>query len=118
MMKNKTSFEDEKTLYPVRSNSIMEKADFQLQQVKDDYSDLFFYSGGSSGEPKLSVFTYADYHRQMELAAEGLYAAGLNPSTDRCMNLFYAGSLYGGFVSFFTILEKLECHTFSNGGEY
>jgi hypothetical protein len=44
----------------------------------------------------------------MELAAEGLYAAGLEPKNDRVMNLFYAGSLYGGFTSFFTILEKKE----------
>ena len=115
MMKNKISFEDAKSISPVRSAPIMEKADFQLQKVDDEYSDLFFYSGGSSGEPKLSIFTYADYHRQMELAAEGLYAAGLNPKTDRCMNLFYAGSLYGGFVSFFTILEKLEAIHFPMG---
>lgn len=115
MMKNKSSFEDEKMPSPVRKTPIMEKGDFQKQIVKDEYSDLFFYSGGSSGEPKLSVFTYADYHRQMELAAEGLYAAGLDPNTDRCMNLFYAGSLYGGFVSFFTILEKLEAIHFPMG---
>jgi phenylacetate-coenzyme A ligase PaaK-like adenylate-forming protein len=115
MMKNKISFENEKSLTPIKNTPIMEKADFQNQKVEDAYSDLFFYSGGSSGEPKLSVFTYADYHRQMELAAEGLYAAGLDPKADRCMNLFYAGSLYGGFVSFFTILEKLEAVHFPMG---
>ncbi|MBC7714699.1 MAG: hypothetical protein H7177_15240 [Rhizobacter sp.] len=115
MMKNKCSFEDMKSPAPVRLTSIMEKADFQCQIVKAEYSDLFFYSGGSSGEPKLSVFTYQDYNRQMELAGEGLYAAGLNPKTDRCMNLFYAGSLYGGFISFFTILEKLNAVHFPMG---
>ena len=115
MMKNKSSFEDQKGMNPVRTTPIMEKADFQNQKVEDRYSDLFFYSGGSSGEPKLSVFTYEDYHRQMELASEGLYAAGLNPVTDRCMNLFYAGSLYGGFTSFFTILEKLHAVHFPMG---
>lgn len=115
MMKNKSSFEDQKGKTPVRTTPIMEKADFQNQKVEDRYSDLFFYSGGSSGEPKLSVFTYEDYHRQMELASEGLYAAGLNPVTDRCMNLFYAGSLYGGFTSFFTILEKLHAVHFPMG---
>lgn len=93
----------------------MEKTDFQSQTIEDRYSELFFYSGGSSGDPKLSVFTYADYHRQMELASEGLYAAGFDPKIDRCMNLFYAGSLYGGFTSFFTILEKLEAVQFPMG---
>lgn len=115
MMRNKSSFEDPKSKTPVRKTAIMEKADFQTQMVESKYSDLFFYSGGSSGEPKLSVFTYEDYHRQMELASEGLYAAGLDPKTDRCMNLFYAGSLYGGFTSFFTILEKLHAVHFPMG---
>jgi phenylacetate-coenzyme A ligase PaaK-like adenylate-forming protein len=115
MMNGKNSFEDEKFPMPKKDAPIMEKADFQTQKVADVYSDLFFYSGGSSGDPKLSVFTYADYHRQMEQGAEGLYAAGLNPLTDRSMNLFYAGSLYGGFVSFFTILEKLEAVHFPMG---
>lgn len=115
MMKNKCSFEEMKSPSPIKLAPIMEKADFQNQIVKDEYSDLFFYSGGSSGEPKLSVFTYQDYHRQMELAGEGLYAAGLDPKTDRVMNLFYAGSLYGGFISFFTILEKLNAVHFPMG---
>ena len=115
MMKNKMSFESEKSISVIKCTPVMEKGDFQLQIIKDEYSDLFFHSGGSSGDPKLSIFTYADYHRQMELAAEGLYAAGLNPVTDRCMNLFYAGSLYGGFISFFTILEKLEAVHFPMG---
>lgn len=115
LMKNKFSFEDLDSKTSPRRGAIMEKNDFQNQKVEDRYSDLFFYSGGSSGEPKLSVFTYEDYHRQMELAAEGLYAAGLDPKNDRCMNLFYAGSLYGGFTSFFTILEKLNAVHFPMG---
>ncbi len=115
LMKNKSSFEEEKSIRIPRHQKIMGKADFQNQKVESRFSDLYFYSGGSSGEPKLSIFTYEDYHRQMELAAEGLYAAGLNPVTDRVMNLFYAGSLYGGFVSFFTILEKLSAVHFPMG---
>ncbi len=115
MMSKKSSFEDHASFEIERKTPIMEKQDFQNQKVKREYADLFFYSGGSSGEPKLSVFTYEDYHRQMELAAEGLYAAGLDPKIDRCMNLFYAGSLYGGFTSFFTILEKLHAVHFPMG---
>jgi phenylacetate-coenzyme A ligase PaaK-like adenylate-forming protein len=115
LMNCKSSFEEEHSGVLTKSNAIMEKSDFQSQVVSNSYSDLHFYSGGSSGEPKLSVFTYADYHRQMEVAAEGLYAAGLEPKSDRCMNLFYAGNLYGGFVSFFTILEKLNAVHFPMG---
>lgn len=115
LMKGKNSFEEPQVHFVSRKQKIMEKPDFQNQHVDERFSDLYFYSGGSSGEPKLSIFTYDDYHRQMELAAEGLYAAGLDPVKDRCMNLFYAGSLYGGFVSFFTILEKLRATHFPMG---
>lgn len=86
---------------------VMKKEDFVKLHVDDRYAHLFFKSGGTSGKPKLSVFTYDDYHAQMHTAAEGLYAAGLEPSMDRCINLFAAGHLYGGFLSFFTMLEYL-----------
>lgn len=115
LMKGKNTFEEPQVHLLSKKTKIMDKAEFQNQHVDKRYSDLYFYSGGSSGEPKLSIFTYDDYHRQMELAAEGLYAAGLDPLKDRCMNLFYAGSLYGGFVSFFTILEKLRATHFPMG---
>jgi phenylacetate-coenzyme A ligase PaaK-like adenylate-forming protein len=88
--------------------AIMSKEDFQKQKASKEKSQLFFRSGGSSGKPAISSFSYNDYHKQMQAAAEGLYAAGLEPDTDRAMNLFFGGSLYGGFVSFFTILESLR----------
>jgi phenylacetate-coenzyme A ligase PaaK-like adenylate-forming protein len=91
---------------------IMGKEQFQAQEIDAKDSELFFKSGGSSGEPKISVFTYRDYHTQMQLAGEGLIAAGFEPSRDRCMNLFFGGGLYGGFLSFFTILEHLRAVQF------
>lgn len=114
-MKEKYSFEENSLSNIDHSKKIMQKNDFQSQVIKESDSDLFFHSGGSSGEPKLSVFTYSDYYRQMEMASEGLYAAGLDPKIDRTMNLFYAGNLYGGFTSFFTILEKLNAVQFPMG---
>lgn len=114
-MERKYSFEEKNVSIPGENLKIMTKKDFQDQQVPKEYSDLFFHSGGSSGEPKLSIFTYEDYHRQMEMAAEGLFAAGLDPKNDRTMNLYYAGNLYGGFTSFFTILEKLKAVQFPMG---
>ncbi len=91
---------------------ILTKEGFQSLPIPEGGADLYFKSGGSSGKAKISVFTYEDYHTQMEFAAEGLRAAGLDPGRDRCMNLFFGGGLYGGFLSFFSILEKLRAVQF------
>lgn len=83
---------------------ITDKSDFAKScETRGDY---FFKSGGSSGKAILSPFNTADYHLQMQVAADGLIASGLNPEVDRCMNLFFGGGLYGGFLSFTDILEK------------
>ena len=105
-----SSFADLRRAEPSASSrpaKIMTKADFQAMEVDEKHAHLYFKSGGSSGEPKLSVFTYDDYHEQMRAGAEGLYAAGLDPLKDRSMNLFFSGSLYGGFLSIFSVLEQL-----------
>ncbi len=76
--------------------------------IPTEEAQVYFKSGGSSGEPVLSVFSYDDYDVQMKLASQGLLAAGLDPARDRSANLFFAGGLYGGFLSFFSILSQLR----------
>lgn len=70
-------------------------------------AQLFFRSGGSSGTPALSGFSYRDFEQQMRATADGLFAAGLDPRRDKVMNLFFTGGLYGGFFSFAKVLELL-----------
>ena len=89
------------------SAPIMDKAAF-LALAPAPQAQLFFRSGGSSGVPALSPYSYRDFDRHMRAAADGLRAAGLDPSQDRVMNLFYGGSLYGGFSSFSKILEQMN----------
>lgn len=97
----------------IMTGKIIEKVDFQKLAIENiDKAELFFRSGGSSGKTALSLFSYDDYHEQMKNASEGLFAAGLDPSKDRTMNLFFGGGLYGGFTSFFTILENLKAVQF------
>jgi len=86
--------------------------DYFLDAVPPENSQLFVKSGGSSDTPKLSGYTWHDYSAQMQAAADGLFAAGFDVKNDRCMNLFYGGHLYGGFLSIFTILEKLGATQF------
>jgi phenylacetate-CoA ligase len=94
---------------------VMDKAGFQ-NQPDHARAQLYFRSGGSSGAPKLARFSYRDYHRQMRAAADGLFAAGLDPAADRVMNLLYGGNLYGGMLSFFTILDALGVPQYPMGG--
>ncbi|MFF9409706.1 acyl-CoA reductase [Streptomyces anandii] len=79
-----------------------------LASLPDEYAHLYFRSGGSTGVPALSVFTCDDYDNQMRAAAGGLLAAGFDPARDRAANLFYCGGMYGSFISFFSILERLN----------
>jgi len=48
----------------------------------------------------------------MHIGAEALFAAGLEPDKNRCANLFYSGHMYGGFISFWTILENPQVKQF------
>lgn len=91
---------------------VMTKADFQKSAGHESVAKYYFKSGGSTGKAALSMFSYRDYDHQMQAAAEGLLAAGLRPETDRAMNLFFGGGLYGGLLSFTTILEKCDAVQF------
>jgi len=93
---------------------IMDKNAFTTQPM-GAAAQLYFRSGGSSGTPALAGFSYRDFQRQMRAAADGLFAAGLDPAQDRVMNLFYGGSLYGGFLSFTKILEQMGVTHFPMG---
>ena len=92
---------------PLSGQPIMDKHAFTHQPF-NPMAQLYFRSGGSSGTPALSGYSYRDFHRQMRATADGLFAAGLDPSRDRVMNLFFCGGLYGGFLSFAKVLELLD----------
>ncbi|MGH4033516.1 acyl-CoA reductase [Actinomycetota bacterium Odt1-20B] len=92
------------------TGALLDKAGVQgqLASLAPEHAHLYFRSGGTTGAPALSVFTNADYDTQMRAAAHGLLAAGFDPGRDRAANLFYCGGMYGGFISFFSILERLN----------
>jgi phenylacetate-coenzyme A ligase PaaK-like adenylate-forming protein len=87
---------------------VLTKAEAQrrIQHVLPEYAQLYFYSGGTTGPPGISVYTYDDYDANTRATAEGLVAAGLDPHHDRTANLFYS-DLGGGYASFFDVLEFL-----------
>ncbi|MFD7162868.1 acyl-CoA reductase [Streptomyces violascens] len=95
--------------FPQPAGPLLDKAAVQAlnRDVERGDAELYFRSGGSTGTPALSLFSYDDYDAQMHAAARGLLAAGYDPARDRTANLFYCGGMYGGFISFFSILERL-----------
>ncbi|WP_329791526.1 acyl-CoA reductase [Lentzea sp. DG1S-22] len=101
---------------PVPEVPVTAKSDFETLQ--DRPADVYFRSGGSSGAPKLSAYTWADWDEQMWVGAEALLATGLDPRHDRIMNLFFNGHMYASFVSFFCALERMNAVQFPMGGEW
>ncbi|NRD75220.1 AMP-binding protein [Shewanella sp. VB17] len=69
---------------------------------------VFFKSGGTSGKPKFSVFSQAEWENFTHCFGLGMESIGLT-SGDRVANLFYVGDLYASFVF---IMKSLEyCST-------
>ncbi|MGK5544571.1 aldehyde dehydrogenase family protein [Streptomyces sp. URMC 127] len=96
-------------VFPAPTGPLLDKAAVQdlNRGVARGDAELYFRSGGSTGAPALSLFSWDDYDTQMHAAARGLLAAGYDPARDRTANLFYCGGMYGSFISFFSILERL-----------
>jgi len=58
---------------------------------------IVFKSGGTTGRPKFSIFTKAEWEAFTQTFARGLDRGGLH-SGERVANLFYAGDLYASFL--------------------
>ena len=58
---------------------------------------IVFKSGGTTGNPKFSVFTTEEWQSFTELFGQGLVANGLQQG-ERVANIFYAGELYASFL--------------------
>ncbi len=58
---------------------------------------LTFKSGGTTGQPKFSVFTHDEWNQFTHAFGMGMRRAGLQAG-DRIGNLFYAGKLYASFL--------------------
>jgi phenylacetate-CoA ligase len=72
---------------------------------------LVLRSGGSTGEPKFSIYSHSEFAGTMPFFARTYRAAGLVPG-DRVANLFAAGALYASFSFVNRLLETLGCLSF------
>lgn len=87
---------------------LMHKADFPENRQIMGTGYLLLKSGGSSGKAKYAPHTYEDAELTYEETSRFIIAAGIDPKKDICMNLFYSGGLYGGFISIYEALKKAD----------
>ena len=87
---------------------VLKKDDFPAKREIEDEGYLVLKSGGSSGKAKYAPHTYADAEVTYKETGRFIVAAGVNPKKDICMNLFYSGELYGGFISIYEALKSAE----------
>ncbi|MBF0548276.1 MAG: hypothetical protein HQM08_27820 [Candidatus Riflebacteria bacterium] len=72
-------------------------------------------SGGSTGEPKFSIYDSHDWEEMIGNAVRLFRAIGIRKG-DRLANCFLAGDLYGSFVSFDHINVRTGVTNFAFGG--
>lgn len=87
---------------------LLKKEDFPAKREITGAGYLLLKSGGSSGQAKYAPHTYDDAQVTYDETARFIIAAGVDPKTDVCMNLFYCGDLYGGFISIYEALKKAD----------
>jgi len=87
---------------------VLRKDDFPSKREIKDTGYLLLKSGGSSGKAKYAPHSYEDAQVTYEEAARFIIAAGIDPKKDVCMNLFYSGDLYGGFISIYEALKLAD----------
>lgn len=79
-------------------------------------SGVVFKSGGTTGRPKFSIFTKAEWHEFTKIFGESMDA--VLDDGDRVANMFYSGELYASFLFIEKSLEqsKKETLTFPVAG--
>lgn len=87
---------------------VLKKDNFPAKREVEGQGYLLLKSGGSSGKAKYAPHSYEDAQVTYEEGARFLIAAGIDPKKDVCMNLFYSGDLYGGFISIYEALKMAD----------
>src|SRR5690606_16473968 len=84
------------------------------QQQINSSAKIYLKSGGSTGQTKVSGYSWADWRAQVEVMAESFYIGGVQPG-DRCAILYSAGNLYGGFITTLMALERISAMAIYSG---
>jgi len=94
---------------------------WQANTIKDNQlltaaidDGIVFKSGGTTGQPKFSVFTRDEWNTFTAVFGEGMGRIGLSKG-DRIANLFYAGELYASFTFIMKSIEACPVPTVQFG---
>jgi len=80
-----------------------------LTTENDSYT--VFQSGGTTGVPKVSLFSYDEMELINDCNARGFFSVGLK-ATDRVANLWSVGGLHMTFVHMNRVLQQYGCMSF------
>jgi phenylacetate-coenzyme A ligase PaaK-like adenylate-forming protein len=86
---------------------VLKKADFIGALPGKGEGYLLLKSGGSSGKSIYAPHSYADALTTYITAGRAMFTAGITAG-DVVMNLFYSGSMYGGFISMYEGLKHID----------
>ncbi|WP_127718100.1 phenylacetate--CoA ligase family protein [Halobacteriovorax sp. HLS] len=76
--------------------------------MTDRFSDgVVFKSGGTTGNPKFSIFTKSEWDQFTTDFGKGMDKLKMKDG-DRCANLFYSGDLYASFLFINKCVEKMK----------
>lgn len=98
---------------PLTANELRTLLPPASQELIADSSNGFnvFQSGGTTGNPKTTLFSHEELDGLHLPNSRGFYAVGLK-NTDRVANLFAVGGLYMTFLHIHRTLEQYGCVNF------
>ena len=91
------------------------RSDAILTRAGEGKGSLIFATGGSTGQPKFSLYTEEEFEETCRWLAYSMRQAGLK-SGDKVANLFVAGNLWSSFLAISGAARALDCAHLPLGG--
>lgn len=88
------------SIYPITDKT-------KRNEEVNKFAKIYLKSGGSSGQTKVSGYSWEDWDLQIRMVTEAFMISGVG-ADNRCAILYSAGNLYGGFISHQKALEMLN----------
>ena len=96
---------DDISAYPIVDQEQFWQASANQQVLTDRFHNgIVFKSGGTTGNPKFSYFTPAEWNHFTAVSGRGFRHNGVQAG-DRIANLFYAGELYASFLYVTAVID-------------